>query len=249
MGDQAVRGFLKEGICTDAVFRDKSSPSGVALIFVGAAGENSIAVAPGANSRLTPADLRKAKEALICARALLVQLETPIETVRTAVAMASQAGVPVILNPAPAQPLPDDLLQKVAILTPNESEAEAITGIKITSKAGAKQAAKCLLERGAQAVVITMGSRGALLASREAVRFLPSFKVRAVDTIAAGDTFNGALAVALAEGKPLLDAVRFAQAAAALSVTRPGAQDSTPRRKEIERFLKGPFEKRKATRR
>ncbi|MDD5351144.1 MAG: ribokinase [Chthoniobacteraceae bacterium] len=238
LGDRAVNGFLQEGIRTECVFRDKTAPSGVALIFVDANGANSIAVASGANARLTPADVRKAKTALAGAGALLVQLETPMKTVCAAVDMAVKAGVPVILNPAPAQPLPDALLQKVAFLTPNETEAALLTGIPVRGRRDAKKAAEQLMRRGARGVIITLGSRGVLLADAQGARLVRGFEVKAVDTTAAGDTFNGALAVALAEGKTPLEAVRFAQAAAALSVTRPGAQESAPRREEIERFIR-----------
>ena len=237
-GEQAVGGFLKEGIRTEYIVRDKASPSGVALIFVGADSDNSIAVASGANGKLSPADVRKAKPALAGAGALLVQLETPLQTVRAAIELAGKAGVPVILNPAPAQPLSDDLLQMVSVLTPNESEAELLTGLLIRSRKDAQKAAGLLLARGVKTVVITLGSRGALLADREQMRFVPGFRVRAVDATAAGDTFNGALAVALAEGKSGIEAIRFAHAAAALSVTRPGAQTSAPTRREIETFLR-----------
>jgi len=238
MGDQAVGGFVKEGICTDYVFRDSSAPSGVALIFVAADGANSIAVAPGANGRLSPADVQQAGNALTGASALLVQLETPLETVQTAIALATQAGVPVVLNPAPAQFLPEELLAQVSILTPNESEASWLTGIPVRGRKDAQKAAAMLMQRGARVVVITLGSRGALVATPDFMQMVRGFEVPAVDTTAAGDTFNGALAVALAEGKPLLETVRFAQAAAALSVMRAGAQESAPQRAETEDFLR-----------
>ncbi len=238
LGDQAIAGFTQDGINVDFVFRDKRSPSGVALIFVAKDGENSIAVASGANGRLAPADVKKAKHALTGASVLLLQLETPLETVCAAADLAARAGVRVILNPAPAQPLPDELLRRVSILTPNESEAELLTGVRVTSKATATQAAEKLMARGVQTVVVTLGSKGALLVGESTRQFVPGFKVKAVDTTAAGDVFNGALAVGLAEGKHLLDAVRFACAAGALSVTQMGAQPSAPTRRQIEKFLK-----------
>lgn len=236
-GGQAVAGFIKDGINVDHVTRDLDATSGVALIFVGKDGENSIAVASGANGKLSPADIEKAKSALTGARALILQLETPLETIQAAAELAARAGIPVILNPAPARPLPDLLLQHISILTPNESEAELLTGIKVQDDAGAQEAASVLLARGVQAVVMTLGSRGALVATNSGMQLVPGFKVQAVDTTAAGDTFNGALAVALAECEPLDRAVRFANAAAAISVTRMGAQPSAPVRDEIERFL------------
>ena len=236
-GDQAVAGFVKDGINVDHVSRDKTNPSGVALIFVAKDGENSIAVAGGANAKLSPADVRKAKAAFAGASVLVMQLETPLETVQAAADLAAKAGVRVILNPAPAQPLPDKLLKRVSILTPNETEAELLTGIAVTDDAAAAAAAAKLRARGVQTVIITLGARGAFVATEGGAQHVPGFKVNAVDTTAAGDIFNGALAVALAEGRPLEQAVRFANAAAAISVTRLGAQPSAPTRRETEKFL------------
>ena len=237
-GEQAVAGFAMDGIDVDHVFRDKTNPSGVALIFVGKDGENSIAVAGGANAKLSPADVRKAKAAFAGASVLVMQLETPLESVQAAADLAAKAGVRVILNPAPAQPLPDKLLKCVSILTPNETEAELLTGIAVTDTASAAVAAAKLRARGVQTVIITLGARGAFVATEVGAQLVTGFKVKAVDTTAAGDIFNGALAVALAEGKPLDQAVRFANAAAAISVTRLGAQPSAPTRREIDKFLK-----------
>jgi ribokinase len=237
-GDQAVAGFERDGIVTDFVFRDPVAPSGVALIFVARDGENSIAVAGGANSKLSPADVRKAKRAIAGASAVVMQLETPLETVQAAAELVAKAGVRVILNPAPARSLPDALLKLVSILTPNETEAELLTGIKVTNDATAAQAADKLLDKGVQAVILTLGARGAFVATKESKQLVPGFKVKAVDTTAAGDVFNGALAVALSEDRSLLEAARFASAAAAISVTRLGAQPSAPTRKEIEKLLK-----------
>ncbi len=237
-GDQAVAGFVKDGINVDYVMRDKTNPSGVALIFVAKDGENSIAVAGGANAKLSPADVRKAKAAFAGAGVLVMQLETPLETVQAAADLAAKAGVRVILNPAPARPLPDKLLKRVSILTPNETEAELLTGIAVKDDASAAVAAAKLRARGVQTVIITLGARGAFVATQSGGQLVPGFKVKAVDTTAAGDIFNGALAAALAEGKLLDLAVRFANAAAAISVTRLGAQPSAPTRREIERFLK-----------
>ena len=235
-GDQAIAGFQEDDINVEYVFRDKKTPSGVALIFVAKDGENSIAVASGANARLSPADIKKARKAIAKASAVIMQLETPLETVQCAVDLAFKSGVPVILNPAPAQELPNALLEKVSILTPNESEAELLTGCKITDDTSAGKAASRLLGRGIKTVIITLGPAGAFIATKEQQQRIPAFKVKAVDSTAAGDIFNGALSVALGEGKSLADAVRFANAAAAISVTRLGAQPSAPSRREIDSF-------------
>lgn len=237
-GEQAIAGFKQEGIDVGHVTTDSSAPSGVALIFVAKDGENSIAVASGANARLSPANVRKAAASIRSADMLVAQLETPLETIETAAGIAAKAGVRFILNPAPARALPDSLLGLVSILTPNETEAEILTGIKVADQASGSEAAAALRARGVDTVMITLGSRGALLADAGGDRLIPGFKVKAVDTTAAGDTFNGALAVALAEGMTSAEAVRFANAAAAISVTRSGAQASAPSRREILSFMK-----------
>ncbi|MGC8638682.1 MAG: ribokinase [Isosphaeraceae bacterium] len=236
-GDQAIDGFLKDKIDVEHVGRDKSAPSGVALIFVAKDGENSIAVASGANNCLSAAHVRKARRLIASAAAVVLQLETPLATMQAAAEIAAQAGVPVILNPAPARALPDELLRNVTILTPNETEAELLTGIKVEDDSSAGRAALALLARGVQTVIITLGSRGAFVANAQSRSLIEGFPMQAVDTTAAGDVFNGALAVALAEEQPLEQAVRFANAAAAISVTRMGAQPSAPKRKEIDKLL------------
>lgn len=236
-GEQAVEGFKREGIDVSHIVKDQLVPSGIALIFVDRRGQNSIAVSSGANARLSPTDVERARAAISSADILLMQLETPIETVEAAAEIAAAHGVKVILNPAPARPLDEDLLKRASILTPNESEAELLTGIKVEDESGAAMAADALLARGIETALITLGPRGVLVATASSREIVPGFKVEAVDTTGAGDVFNGALAVALAENRPLRDAVLFANAAAALSVTRLGAQPSAPRRKEIEAFI------------
>ena len=236
-GAHAVASLVQDGINVSYVFKDHAAPSGVALIFVGKNGENSIAVAPGANGRLSPADVKKARKAFADASLLVMQLETPLETVQAAAQLAAEVGLRVILNPAPARSLPDELFKHISILTPNETETELLTGIKVNTTTDAAEAAGRLMARGVQTVIITLGRRGAFVATREGRQLVAGFKVRPVDTTAAGDIFNGALAAALDENKPLLEAVRFANAAAAISVTRLGAQPSAPDRKEIESFL------------
>jgi ribokinase len=239
-GEQAVARFVEEGINVEHVVRDHTAPSGVALIFLAADGENSIAVAGGANGRLSPADVKKAARAMAGARAVLMQLETPLKTVQAAAEIAARAKVPVLLNPAPARPLPAKLLKLVSILTPNETESELLTGIAVTDKDSAARAAEKLLATGVETVILTLGARGVFVATASTRELVPGFQVKAVDTTGAGDVFNGALAVALGEGRPLLEAVRFANAAAAISVTRLGAQPSAPKRAEIELLLARP---------
>ena len=237
-GRQAIEGFEAAGIHVEHVVCDRQSPSGVALIFVADEGENSIGVASGANGNLAISDIDAAKPLLESADIVLMQLETPLETIQHAAAIASAAGVPVILNPAPAQPLGEELLRCVSILTPNESEAELLTGIAVTDVTSAKKAAEALLVRGVETVVVTLGSQGALVAGPQFEGHVPAFPVaKVVDTTGAGDTFNGALAVALARGEPLAAAARFACAAGGLSTTKLGAQPSAPTRQEIEQLL------------
>jgi ribokinase len=234
LGREALAGYRRDRINTTHVRRDPVQPSGVALIFVARGGENCIAVAPGANHQLTSADVARAESAIAGARAVLLQLEIPLAAVRAALRLARRHRVPVILNPAPAQPLPRALLSQIDLLTPNETEAELLTGIRVRQPASAIRAARALRAQGVGTVILTLGARGALVATSEGEELVPGFKVKAVDTTAAGDVFNGALAVALGEGRPLVAATRFACAAAALSVTRLGAQPSAPTRKEIE---------------
>ncbi|PWU09564.1 MAG: ribokinase [Verrucomicrobia bacterium] len=236
-GNQTIAGFEAEGIRTNFIFRDRRSASGVALILVGKDGQNQIAVAPGANANLTPSDIKRASTAFRGAAIFLTQLETPLQTAQAGVELACANGIPVILNPAPARALPRRLLSKVWILTPNETEAELLTGIAVKDNSSATRAAEQLLARGAQNVIITLGAKGAFVRGDGVCQLITAHRMKAVDTTAAGDVFNGALAVALAEGKPLIDAARFANAAAAISVGRPGAQASAPTRREIERLL------------
>jgi len=238
-GEQALAGFRREGLITRYVTTDPETPSGVALIFVGAAGENSIAVAPGANVHLSPGDVRRAREAMEGADVLLLQLEIPLETVLAAAEMAHRAGVRVILNPAPAppEPLPADLLACVDVFTPNENEAGLPAGAQVTDLSTAELAARRLTDQGVGASVITLGARGALIVTPDAQRLVPGFLADVVDTTAAGDAFNGGLAVALAEGRSLEEAVCFANACGALATTRIGAQPSLPTAGDVEAFL------------
>lgn len=232
-GDEALANFHREGLDTRFVFREPGVPSGVALIVVGPDGQNIITVAPGANNRLSPADIESAREVFAGAAVVVLQLETPVETVTAAARMGKANGATVILNPAPARPLPDELLELVDILTPNETEAEILTGEKDPTAA-----ARRLLDRKLNTVLITLGKNGALFATgQEPAKIIPGFVVKAVDATAAGDAFNGALAVAVAEGRNMDQAIRFSHAVAALSVMKLGAQPSLPTLNEVRRFL------------
>jgi ribokinase len=233
-GQQAKDLFNKEGIDTRFVLTDTAQPSGAALIMVDEKGENCIAVASGANAALQPADIQQAHAAIETSAIVLMQLEIPLATVTYIASIAESKKIKLILNPAPACELPDELLSKVAIITPNESEAEKLTGIKVSDHKTAALAAQALKEKGIATVIITMGAQGVLLFHENKFTHVASLKVEAVDTTAAGDVFNGALAVALAEGKEMEAAVSFACKAAALSVTRLGAQASAPNRNEVD---------------
>jgi ribokinase len=234
-GDHASESLHASGVSTDFLIRDPASPSGVALISVDDQGQNSIVVAPGSNARLVPEDADSAREAFERADVVVMQLEIPIPTVRSAMDLAHSLGKPVILNPAPFVPLPVSLLAKIEIITPNEQEAASLLGRE--SIGDPLEAAHALLETTNQTVVITLGQRGAAVAHARHREVFPAYKARAIDTTAAGDCFTGALAVALAEGRPLPESVRFANAAASISVTRPGAQESMPSRIEVEEIL------------
>ena len=235
-GHQSQQLFEEEGINTSYVFSDSGNPSGVALITVDEKAENCIVVASGANANLLPSDLAKAEEAIELADLILMQLEVPMETVCFVADIAWQKGKKVILNPAPAHPLPADLLHHLYLITPNETEAEMITGVKITDDISAVEAARVLSGMGVQHVIITLGSKGALICSDGEAEIVPALKVEAVDTTAAGDVFNGALTVALSEGRNLKESVRFACKASTISVTRVGAQSSAPYRNEVDIF-------------
>lgn len=212
--------------------------TGVALIFVNGEGENVIGIHAGANAALSTALVEAQRERIAEADALLMQLESPLDSVLLAAQIAHQNKTTVVLNPAPARALPDTLLSLVDIITPNETEAEKLTGVRVENDDDAAKAAQVLHAKGIDTVIITLGSRGVWASVKGEGRRVPGFKVQAIDTIAAGDTFNGALMTALLENTPLADALRFAHAAAAIAVTRKGAQPSVPWRKEIDEFLR-----------
>ena len=232
-GERSVRMFKEEGINTDYLLTDPQNPSGVALITIDKHAENTIVVASGANASLYPTDLEPAIDVIKNAAIVLMQLEIPLETVLYAAEMAATNGVRVILNPAPACPLPEELFQYISIITPNETEAEMLSGIRITNLESARIAALTIRAKGVTTVIITLGASGAFISNAEMEMLVPSPVVKAVDTTAAGDVFNGALAVALAEGLSLTGAVDFGCKAAAISVTRLGAQAAAPYRHEI----------------
>ena len=209
-GHQANQLFNEEGIDTSYVFSDTKNPSGVALITVDTDAENCIVVAPGANAHLTPNDLKRSAEAVEAADIILLQLEIPMQTVEAAAMMAYRLGKKVVLNPAPASKLSAGLLETLYAITPNETEAEAISGIRITDERTAEEAARKIASMGVCNVIITLGAKGALVFDGAHCEIVPAYKTQAVDTTAAGDVFNGALVVALSEGRTLPEAVRFA---------------------------------------
>jgi ribokinase len=241
-GEQMLKIVSAEGIDTRFIGIDPQSATGVALIEVDAQGQNSIAVASGANFTLTSEAVRSACEQIPQVDLLVMPLETPIETIEIAAQIAKERGARVILNPAPARDLKKDLLQKVDVLIPNESETERLTGQKIQSDEAAREAGAALLSQGVGSVVLTLGEKGALIVEGDPAdptsQLIPAFRVQVVDTTAAGDGFVGALATGLGEGMSLSEAARFASAAAAISVTRAGAQPSLPYRHEVDQFLR-----------
>lgn len=239
-GKQVLKSLEQDNIVTDYVFVDKENPSGVALITIDSEAENCIVVAPGANMSLSPADIDVAAEEIRNADVLLMQLESPVETVTYAAKMAAEAGVPVILNPAPApaEPLSEELLKSLYLITPNRSEASRLSGIEVKDMESAYRAAKVIRDMGPKCVIITLGSDGSLLDDGAMPMRVEALKVEAVDTTAAGDTYNGVLASVIAEGRSLIEAMREANVAAAISVTRMGAQPAAPTREEINEMKK-----------
>ncbi|VEC02111.1 Ribokinase [Cedecea lapagei] len=236
-GSRVCKQLASDNIDTAPIRTINDEATGVALIFVNGAGENVIGIHAGANAALTPELVEAEQQKIAEASALLMQLESPLESVLAAAKIAHQHQTKVILNPAPACELSDELLALLDMITPNETEAEKLTGVRVETDEDAAKAAHVLHGKGIDTVIITLGSRGVWLSEKGSGKRVPGFKVKAVDTIAAGDTFNGALVTALLEDKPMEDAVRFAHAAAAIAVTRKGAQPSVPWRKEIDEFL------------
>ncbi|HAT2609335.1 TPA: ribokinase [Kluyvera intermedia] len=236
-GERVRQQLISDNIDVAPVSVIANESTGVALIFVNGEGENVIGIHAGANAALSPALVDAQRERIAQASALLMQLESPVESVLAAARIAHENQTIVALNPAPARELSDELLALVDIITPNETEAEKLTGINVASDEDAARAAQALHVKGIDTVIITLGSRGVWASVKGDGRRVPGFKVKAIDTIAAGDTFNGALMTALLENLALDEAIRFAHAAAAIAVTRKGAQPSVPWRKEIDDFL------------
>jgi ribokinase len=235
-GEGTRRNYEEQGIATTYVMDDERF-SGVAPIFVDDSAQNFIVIIPGANLGLSPTDAHNAASVIHSADALICQLEVPVETTLEAFRVAKAKGVRTVLNPAPAAPLPDELLRLTDLCVPNETEAEALAGQAVTTVAQAGTAAKALMRRGPRTVIITLGDRGSLLAEDQTVELIPPVRVTAVDPTGAGDAYIGSLAVFLAEGLPMRDAVRRANAVAALSVTRVGTQVSFPTRSAADAFL------------
>ena len=226
-----------EGLDLAALTVDKQAPTGVALIMVDQSGQNMISVAPGANGRLSPNDVRQADTLIRRADVLVVQLEVPLDTVRAALEAARASGVMTVLNPAPARQVSSELLALVDWLTPNEFEASTLTGVAVADANDAIEAGRILLDRGAQNVVITLGSRGAIYLTKTAIERIDPFQVAAIDTVAAGDAFTGGLAVSLARRRSVGDSLAFASAAGALATTRRGAQPSLPTESDVDRLI------------
>lgn len=236
-GRQAKQMFSSEGIRTDYIFSDANNPSGVALIMVNNAGEKYISLAQGSITTLSLEEIDKTRSEIMDAKVLLIELETPIETALYAARIASESGVPVIINPSPQQTLPDELFRLASIMIPNRSETSKLTGVDVNDFDSAKEAARKLADKGVETVIITMGHRGALMLRDEETHIIEAFDADVKDTSGAGDVFCAAVCVAISENKDLLSAMKMASAAAALQVSRDGMMDAIPYRYEVERLL------------
>ncbi|EKO3581583.1 ribokinase [Vibrio metschnikovii] len=236
-GIESCERFKRDGMDIRGVKVQADCPTGIAMIQVSDRGENSICLSAEANDRLTAEAIEDDLPSIRAASYLLMQLETPIDGIIKAAQVAKQAKTKVVLNPAPARELPSSLLSCVDVITPNETEAQVLTGITVTDDATAQQAATVLHQQGIEIVIITLGAKGVWLSEHGRGQLIPGFRVSATDTTAAGDTFNGAFVTGLLENMPLESAIKFAHAAAAISVTRFGAQTSIPTRQEVDEFL------------
>lgn len=236
-GIESCERFKRDGMDIRGVKVQADCPTGIAMIQISDRGENSICLSAEANDRLTAEAIEDDLPSIRAASYLLMQLETPIDGIIKAAQVAKQAKTKVVLNPAPARELPSSLLSCVDVITPNETEAQVLTGITVTDDATAQQAATVLHQQGIEIVIITLGAKGVWLSEHGRGQLIPGFRVSATDTTAAGDTFNGAFVTGLLENMSLESAIKFAHAAAAISVTRFGAQTSIPTRQEVDEFL------------
>jgi ribokinase len=237
-GEQLSSNLFYQHVDNTHIHIDPQAPTGVALIVVDDTGENRIIVIPGANGKINKLDISEASEMIIGARLLLMQFEIPIDVVEYTANLAFDQHVPVLLNPAPAYPISENLLKKITYLVLNETEARTITGLEVNSPKAAQRVAELLVSKGPQVVILTMGAMGAVLADNSTSQLFPAYKVTSVDATAAGDAFIGGLSVALLEDIPMTDKVRFANAAGALATTKIGAQTSLPSRQEVDEFIK-----------
>lgn len=237
IGKTMKHAFEQDGIDTSHIATISQKMTGIAFIQVAQSAENSIVIAPGANAYLDEKIIHQNENQIAQSDCLLMQLETPIPAIEKAAKLAKKYGVQVVLNPAPAQPLPDSLLSQIDIITPNETEAEILTGVRVTDEQSAVKSAEIFHQKGISCVIITLGAKGVFISRNGENRMIKGFSVQAVDTTAAGDTFNGGFVTALLEGQSFEEAIRFAQAAAAISVTRAGAQPSIPTKQETLDFL------------
>lgn len=239
LGKSAYANFVNEGINAEYITFDPVEATGAALITVDNHGENMIVVALGACGKLTDTDVSSAEDQVKQADVMLVQLETSMQAVEKAIELAEKHARPIILNPAPYQPVADELLAKVTYITPNETEASQLTGIMVNDIHSAEQAARALYQKGIKTVLITLGKSGCLIYTGEGnAQVIPGYKVEAIDTTGAGDAFNGGFAYALSIGHTIEEAVKYANAVAALSVTKVGTSPAMPTREEVEVFMR-----------
>ncbi len=236
LGHKLVTQMNEDKVDTELISKSSNTSTGVALINVDEKGENSIVVIPGANYELTEEDIEEANNLIEDADVTIMQLEVPIDTVKYALKLAKDKGTYTILNPAPAQRLDEEIIKNVDLLTPNETELEILTGINIKDEEDVKEAAKKLVNLGVKELIVTLGSKGCIYVSDTIFKKYPAYKVNPVDTTAAGDSFNGAIAVGVSQNKPMDEVIDFASKVGALTVTRKGAQISLPYLEEVERF-------------